>query len=442
MNNTQIYLEVKNKIPAEVNDNTLLNIVTREVNSYTHGFHKYPAKFIPQIPQWAISKYSLDSKTNFLCDPFCGSGTSLVEGVLSGQNAIGIDIDPLSILISKVKTTRIDEYELKKVANWLLAEMEVMNEGTFLPECKTLSHWFTDDAINKLSIIRTLIDQISNKFGKTDGIRDIQDLLIVCFSSIIRRVSNADNESQKTYVSHTRVKIPEEVNTLFVSQLDYFIKRIVKFSHHTNPNSKVALIQSSSAESLKAKLEGFQINLAVTSPPYIKAIDYIYNQMVELFWIGDIFQMQTQTKQNSMKSNYIGNKQIPKLEYKNYDPNENCVGIENIDETLQQIHISDKKNGQKHSYITYKYFLMMDKHFSEMAKCLNRDVHYVMVVGDSNVSGVDVETANFLTKIAEKNGFILDNKWGYKIKNRFMRFDRKGRGGIIEIDWVLDFKKN
>lgn len=65
--------------------------------------------------------------------------------------------------------------------------------------------------------------------------------------------------------------------------------------------------------------------------------------------------------------------------------------------------------------------------------------HYVMVIGDSNVSEIFFDTADFLIDIAERNSFQITNKWSYKIKNRFMRFDRKGRGGIIEIDWVLDF---
>ena len=74
-----------------------------------------------------------------------------------------------------------------------------------------------------------------------------------------------------------------------------------------------------------------------------------------------------------------------------------------------------------------------------MAKSLNKGTHYVMVVGDSTVSDIFIETADFLIDTAERNGFRNTNKWGYKIKNRYMRFDRKGRGGIIEIDWVLDF---
>ncbi len=163
--------------------------------------------------------------------------------------------------------------------------------------------------------------------------------------------------------------------------------------------------------------------------------------MVELFWIGDLFQMQTQTKQNEKKTHYIGNKQISKVEFKNYTPYNTIISIEKLDEKLKEVYDTDKKNGHKHSYVAYKYFAEMEKHFLEMSKCLTTRTHYVLVVGDSNVSDVFFDTASFLIEIAERNGFRITNKWGYKIKNRFMRFDRKGRGGIIEIDWVLDFER-
>jgi hypothetical protein len=83
----------------------------------------------------------------------------------------------------------------------------------------------------------------------------------------------------------------------------------------------------------------------------------------------------------------------------------------------------------------------MEKHFHEISKCLKNNAHYIMIVGDSKVSDVFFDTADFLVQIAERNGFKLTNKWGYKIKNRYMRFDRKGRGGYIDIDWALDLKK-
>lgn len=435
------YITVKEVIPPEVNKNSILNIVTKNVNTYTHGFHKYPAKFIPHIPKWAISKYLNGENNKTVFDPFCGSGTTLVESMLSGYNCVGVDIDPLSAMISKVKTTRIDKNYLKKVSRWLESEIHSDKVGLFKPDCKTIEHWFTDDAIKKLSIIRTAIDQIPAKFGKSNRIKDIQDLLIICFSSIIRRVSNADNESQKTYVSHTKIKKPEEVISLFIAQLNRFVERTVDFSSNINNFSKSEIIINSSATSLKNHLNGSKIDLAITSPPYIKAIDYIYNQMVELFWVGDLFEMQTQPQQNSRKNKYIGNKQIRKDEYNDYTPLKRKFGISQLDKKLLKVYSTDRKNGHKHSYITYKYFKQMETHFNEMAKCLESGVHYIMVVGDSSVSDVSFKTSDYLIDIAEKYSFKIVNKWGYKIKNRYMRFNRKGRGGIIKIDWVLDFVK-
>ena len=433
------YKIVKNTIPDAIDFGTILNINTNGVTQNTHGFHKYPAKFIPQIPQWAISKYLKNKTDKLILDPFCGSGTTLVECALSGNYSIGIDIDPLSVLISKVKTTKLDIVKLNLVVDWLKKNIEKQPKELFIPDCQTLEHWFTKETINKLSIIRTLVNQIVDSFENEKTIKDIQDLLLICFSSIIRRVSNADNESQKTYVSHTKIKQPEEVFTLFFSQLDYFVERITEFSLH--PNLKpVELFISSSADSLVELLENRKVDLAITSPPYIKTIDYIYNQMAELFWIGDLFQMQTQNLQNEKKMQYIGNKQIPIRKFIDYSPFTSKLNIDLLDNKLQEIFKTDKKNGHKHSYITYKYFTEMEKHFVEISKCLKQNAHYVMVVGDSRVSDIYFDTAEFLAIIAERNGFKLVNKWGYKIKNRFMRFDRKGRGGIIDIDWVLELK--
>ncbi|MFH1777465.1 MAG: DNA methyltransferase [Candidatus Omnitrophota bacterium] len=254
-------------MPQNIKRNAILNISTNGVTAFTHGFHKYPAKFIPLIPRWAIKKYLNGSKNKTILDPFCGSGTTLVEGILAGHNAIGFDIDPLSSMISKAKTTRVDVIGLNEVANWLINGIKNRKKGLFKPDCETIEHWFTDDAIRKLSIIRTLINQIPDKFGTDKKTKDIQKLLLICFSSIIRRVSNADDESQKTYVSHTKIKEPEEVFALFLSQLNLFIERISRFSEITDPKLTSKVVCSSSIQSLTKKITKQTIDLAVTSPP-------------------------------------------------------------------------------------------------------------------------------------------------------------------------------
>lgn len=433
---------VRDGIPLDVKENTILNIATNCVTASTHGFHKYPAKFIPQIPRWGIEKYLQGKEGKYILDPFCGSGTTLVEGMLAGHNVIGIDIDPLSIMITKVKTTPVEVAQLEKICDCVSKQIQRKRwRGTFQPECPSIDHWFSRDASAKLSVIRTLIDQVSEEFGHNKQNRDIIDLLIICFSSIIRRVSNADNESQKTYVSHTKVKVPEETFRTFLAQLNYFKDRATQFSLSVDHKLSNQVICSTSTEGLNEKLTGRVIDIAITSPPYIKAIDYIYNQMVELFWIGDLFGLQTQDKQNIKKQYYMGTKQIQKKAFVDYTPFKEELGIDKLDDKLKKVYTNDNKNGHKHAYLTYRYFLEMEKHFVEMGRCLSPNTHYIMVVGDCSVSGIPFEISEFLTNIAERNGFRMVNRFGYKIKNRYMRFDRKGRGGIIAIDWVLDFVK-
>lgn len=437
---TKELLRVKDNIPNEIEYDTILDINTNNVTNYTHGFHKYPGKFIPNLPKWAIKKYLDKDNNKLIIDPFCGSGTTLVEGLLLGHNVIGVDIDPLSTLISKVKTTPIDKNKLEEVCNWLIENLEDV-EPNFIPECETISHWFTEDAIEKLSRIRTLIDIINDKFGYSKTIEDIKDFLIICMSSIIRRVSNADNQSQKTYVSGTKPKEPEEVYKLFNSQLKMYKERINLLGDSINKELRSRVICGQNNYKLDEKIDFLKADLVVTSPPYIKSVDYVYNQMAELFWVGDLFNMQTQTLQNEKKKLYIGTTRILKKDYNEYTPFDKKLNIIGLDTSLQDIFKNDEKNGHKHAFITYKYFCDMELHFKEIYKCMNENSHYIMIVGDSNVSNVLFKTSDFLIEIAERNGFKLVNKWGYKIKNHFMGFDRKGKGGKIEIDWVIDFIK-
>lgn len=433
-------LQVHNEIPLDIPYGAILNICVGSVTPNTHGFHKYPAKFIPQIPGWAIKRYLGEEKSNLVIDPFSGSGTTLVESCLTGNNSIGIDIDPLSVLIAKVKTTPLDLNLLKKILPWFKKAIHSKTKELFTPECSTLEHWFPTETINSLARIRTAIDKITVKYGDTPSVRDIYDFLIICFSSIIRRVSFADNESQKTYVSHTHKKTPDEVYKTFDAQLTLYIERITQYSIREGLG-QARVIRTSSSEPLLNYLNDQKADLAVTSPPYIKAIDYIYNQMVELFWIGDLFGMDTQTKQNAQKKHYVGNKQIPVNEYSCFNPNEHKFEIKELDQKNYEVFATDSKNGLKHSYVVYKYFSLMDEHFRSISECLKKGAHYVFVVGDSDVSNIHFNTADYLTELASKYGLTLSNRWGYIIKNRFMRFDRKGRGGKIDIDWVLDFQK-
>lgn len=83
----------------------------------THSIHPYPAKFPPQLPKLILEKYS--KRNEIVLDPFCGSGTTLVEAKLLGINSIGVDVNGLSCLLSKVKTTPVTEIQGESISNFI-----------------------------------------------------------------------------------------------------------------------------------------------------------------------------------------------------------------------------------------------------------------------------------------------------------------------------------
>ena len=92
----------KSELPILEELSQYLSIPQSETTKFTHSIHAYPAKFIPQIPQRIIEEFSNERHT--VLDPFCGSGTTLLEAKILGRDSIGFDINPIGVLTSRVKT--------------------------------------------------------------------------------------------------------------------------------------------------------------------------------------------------------------------------------------------------------------------------------------------------------------------------------------------------
>ena len=165
----------------------------------THGYHPYSAKYIPQIPNYLLQNFS--EKNDSILDNFMGSGTTLVESKILGRNAIGVDINPLACLITKVKTTNLKNSHLKEISDISISMKKDINnvrgnitllnfedksieidERIIESLHPNISKWFHENVIHELFVIKHKIDSLENK--------DIKDFLLIAFSSILRSVSN------------------------------------------------------------------------------------------------------------------------------------------------------------------------------------------------------------------------------------------------------------
>ncbi len=423
MNNTLIQIT---EIPENVEYNSVFEIISNKVNYYTHGFFKYPCKFIPHIPRWAILKYT--KRGQLILDPFAGSGTTLVEAILYGRNALGVDFDKLSQLLCRAKTTTLSEKQIKYLKNnkpKLFARKAIKNP--FKPDLHNINHWFPSNNIIQLSYLKEAIDDI---YKHTQD-EKIHNFLLVCFASIIKKCSYADDTSPKPYVSTRIKKIPLDVQETFLKVMNTYLKAI---SEYLGENSEVkfgkASLIAEDARDINIPEYINRVNLAVTSPPYINAFDYVRSLRLENAWLGyygdkNIIEIKRKQVGTEFISSSVYSKTIEK------------TGNLKLDTILKNIYEQDKKR----AHVVMKFFEDMDKNFAEVNRLLKNDAHYVVVIGDSRIRGVTVPTHEILIDVAKRRGFRLENIFSYIIKNRYLRIPRSGRGGLIKKDWVIDLVK-
>lgn len=263
-------------------------------------FFKYPCKFIPEIPRWAINKY-INDKSETILDPFTGSGTTLVEAAINGNNAYGLEIDDVAKLISKVKTEKYSKEEVENIdktfKNIILKYKNVKEYK--VPEIDNLNHWFPDDNIEELGKLLKQINEIDS--------RKIKDFFKVCFVSIIKKCSYTDDSSPKPYVSTKIKKIPGKPKDELTKIYKKYYKGIEKLSEIQDLGN----VEILNGDALQFDLNK-KVSLVITSPPYINAFDYGRTMRLENLWLGLLSEKQLREK----KKKYVGTEKIKTVEEK------------------------------------------------------------------------------------------------------------------------------
>lgn len=424
---SRLLCKIEGDIPPNLsipNDRSIL-VISKSQRYLTHGLHKYPAKFIPEYPRWAIQKYAFKNH-NLILEPFCGSGTSNVEAKLAGYDSLAIDVDPLARLITKVKTTHLDENLLTSEKDRLLHSFNKLRIQSDLPEnYELIENWFRPEVAHRLSFIHKSITDIDDE--------NTRNFFLVCLSSTIRRVSNADPNLVLPKISRfmrAREQKGRKINVFdtFEKILVNNCKRIMDFSKTTSQTTKVEII-GNDARNINA--EDDSISIAVTSPPYLNAHDYVRAHKLEMFWLGMI---KNSDDLKSLDRNYVGTERIYAKEYSEIP----AIDISELDLKIKSISKIDKKR----AYITAKFFLDMDKHFQEIFRILQERGHYVMFVGNNVVRKTPILTHKYLTTLAERNNLKTELRFSSPLIKRFeVQSGRKDYGGFIDSDWILVFGK-
>lgn len=266
----------------------LENVNTRY---YTHGYHPYSAKYIPQISNRLISTFS--EKNDLILDPFVGSGTTLVESKVLDRNAIGIDINPLACLISKVKTTVISITTVREISNFLTslrneishlrgdtALFNFENKRPILDNSFTdnlhhnIAKWYYKNVIYELVTIKNNIDAIAND--------ETRDFLLVAFSSILRSVSNATSGFGNLMINK-KAPPKNRIFEKFSLGVESMIQGMTEFGKVAT-NSRTTVFNHDSRK--LSFINDETIDFICTHPPYMAAVPYAEYQKLSLWWLG------------------------------------------------------------------------------------------------------------------------------------------------------------
>ena len=405
-------------------DGVLLMPEGLDTIQFTHGLHRFPGKFIPNIVRYIFREVLPSAKNRVLYDPFCGSGTTLVEAALSGRPFIGKDLDPLAILISQCKTNCLNMAQISELEEYWVGHAFDRPSPKYIPDVPNLSHWFSERAAAELSSIKERCLQLPP---------DLARFSLVVFSSIIRRVSNADDQTQKTYVSHTLPKHPPLPSGLFPIFMKRALRSMQSYSMAVPKSIRGRVLLGDS------RIEDTTLDYhdVLTSPPYIDSIDYVYNQLLEYYWLMPELGFSSQQAVRAFRLQPMGATR--------YSPEEleqlNAIGTNaGIAEQLNTICAEIGKISPKEEKVVRSYFLDFARHIEIIRRQQKKGGYYVCVIGDSYIRGRTVPTGDIISSMFKVRGYSLVDMFSYEIRRHYMKFPRRSNSGKIKTDNILIFR--
>ena len=361
-------------------------------NVTASGMHKisaYPATMVPDM-QYELIKLikSEDSSITNILDPFHGSGTTLVEGEKNNLSPIGIDINPLANLITKVKLQGVNKIYID-IANNRIEKFLKSNSFEFDKHYfYNIEKWYRKDFIITFSKIRSAIQR--------EKYRYVRQYYWVCLINILKKYSNTRSSTFKLHI-----KEQSAIEKMENHIVEDFIKSINEYSQYLpdyNRSKKIDL-KIGKSEDILFGMKSDSVDLIVTSPPYgdnSTTVTYGQYSMLPIYWIDrkdlEVFSENLIDNYSSIDSNSLGgsgkrNKQKHQSHY--------------LSEYLESIS-QDKRKKVENFVIDYLEVMM------QMGRVLKKDKRIVLTLGDRRVDNKVVPLSSITQEFFENIGFELE----------------------------------
>jgi len=357
--------------------------------SAARTIHPFPARMAPEI---ALDRLKGLPRGSVVLDPMSGSGTVLRQAAEIGHRAIGLDLDPLAVLMSRVSVRALKDNDVGEACDAVLRIAKILDPAQIQlawidddPETKTfVEYWFGESQMRDLRRLAFVLYNSAGAVGRSFR-PVVMDALRIALSRII--VTKEQCASLARDTSHSR---PHRVATSsdysvfngFERSVAQVRSRLPQFP--TKGRASVRL-----GDARRIRLEDNSVDAVITSPPYLNAIDYMRGHRLALVWLG--FRL---SELRSIRSNSIGAERSPDLPRSCEKEIQRSLG--------DMTGLAARHRGMIDRYI--QDVLVMSK---EVARVLKPGGVATFVVGNSCLSGVFIRNSEVLKLAARKSGMTL-----------------------------------
>jgi hypothetical protein len=265
-------------------------------DTLTHPFHTYPARLHPATAKILVEFIGEGAtRTQPLVDPFCGSGTVLVEARANGLRAIGADLNPLAVLVARAKTWTVAPRRRREmrdtglsIATAALAAGKAARRGGgdvaplrkvagFDPNARNrrLASWFAPHVRRELEDLATRLD------GLREDDAELADILTACLSAILYKVSSRTSDTDPTWTPRNIAR--GQAARLFGQRVELLVAGLEDMAKvHGSPPE---IFENDVRKLDKIVPDGTSCGI-VTSPPYAGTYDYAEHQRLRFDFLG------------------------------------------------------------------------------------------------------------------------------------------------------------
>lgn len=401
------------------------NIKRTQTRYVSHGYHKYPAKFIPQIVQKLLPKYSL--LRDIVLDPFGGCGTTIVESRLNGRRGISIDVNRVAVLITKAKLHGIEPEMLKEKNNILLEMIKtsIVDRSRYRTAHPRLKYWFKWHQYNKLQVIYSCI--LKERESR------VRNFYLCCFSNILKNCSIWYAKSIKP-MRDEKKRLEKPLPT-FQRHLKYMTK--MNEQYYKLLQEKEALLDECKVikgDARNLRLPDNSVDLIITSPPYVTSYEYADLHQLSTLWFGYADNLK------AMKKSFVGTSSRIRIKH-------------NVSSSIAKttIELFLKKRKRLARSIN-NYYVDLEKCFKEMNRVLKSRKKLCLILGDTEYLDIKVPNTAVSIQLLEAAGFkikkIIKRKLSSKIftsfrdkTGKFTDVAHSGKRRIYQYEFVVVAEK-